>query len=140
MENAFTQIYQSSSWSQDHKNGPGSTLKSTSNVRQILSSIIEKYKIKSIVDAPCGLYSWIDHIIDSRISYVGMDIVKAQIEENLKHSASKKKKLTFVHADLTQSYPDVAKNRHLIFCRHLTQHLTQESTLKVLNHFKQSGC
>ena len=135
MERAFYSIFKNNFWSSLHVNGPGSTELASEDARHVLTKVIEKYNIRSIVDAPCGLYSWIG-LISIPIEYIGIDIVKEQIDQNtVKH----KDKL-FLHGNLAEEYPLQAKNKDLIFCRHLTQHLSSETTLKVLNHFKESGC
>lgn len=139
METAFTKIYENSYWSQDHPNGPGSTFQNTDLIRHILSDIIKKYKIKSIVDAGCGLYSWIDGLITHDMEYVGIDIVLKQIQDNQKLPVGGKN-LKFIHGDITNNYSNEAKNKDLIFCKHLTQHLTEANTKKILNNFKNSGC
>lgn len=139
MEQAFTKIYDGSHWGSEHKNGPGSTFDATYIIRQTLHQIINKYQIKSIVDAPCGLYSWIDSIISSQTEYIGLDIVKKQIDDNLRLPVGGKN-LKFIQCDLANSYPEEAKNKDLIFCKHFTQHLTEMTTKKVLNNFKKSGC
>ena len=140
MEEVFTNIYNQRAWGQDHRNGPGSTMAMTQSIRQILKGVIHKYQIKSIVDAGCGLYSWIDPIINRDMEYIGIDIVKKQIEDNVISQLKSEKNLSFQYGDLLQELPENARGKDLIFCKHLTQHLTAESTQKVLANFKASGC
>ncbi len=140
MEAVFTDIYNQNGWGKDHRNGPGSTMAMTHAIRKILKGVIHKYEIKSIVDAGCGVYSWIDSVISSDIEYIGIDIVKKQIEENIISQLKSGKNLRFQYGDLTQEWPMNAKGKDLIICKHLTQHLTSESTKKVLANFKASGC
>jgi hypothetical protein len=135
MEDAFDSIFKKKYWSSVHANGPGSTEYASKDARHILTEVIEKYNIRSLVDAPCGLYSWIG-LTNTAVDYIGIDIVKEQIDQN---SLNHKDKL-FLHKNLAEGYPAEATNKDLIFCRHLTQHLSSETTLKVLNHFKESGC
>jgi hypothetical protein len=150
MEDIFTDIYNQSSWGTDHRNGPGSTMAMTHSIRMILKGIISKYQIKSIVDAGCGSYSWIDPVITPDIEYIGIDIVKKQIEDNIvAHLKSVRsdstqvqpnKNLRFQYGNLIDQFPQIARNKDLIVCKHLTQHLTSDSTLKILANFKTSGC
>ena len=150
MEDVFTDIYNQSAWGTAHRNGPGSTMALTHSIRMILKGIINKYEIKSIVDAGCGLYSWIDPVITPDLEYIGIDIVKKQIEDNIlaqmqsvfseQTGVHTRKNLHFQYADLMQELPETARNKDLIICKHLTQHLTAESTIKLLANFKASGC
>jgi SAM-dependent methyltransferase len=139
MEQAFTKIYENNHWGQEHKNGPGSTFEATYIIRHTLAEIISKYKIKSIVDAGCGLYSWIDDLIKNDMEYIGLDIVKNQIDDNNRLPVGGKN-LKFINCDVSTNYPLEANFKDLIFCKHLTQHLTETTTRKLLDNFRKSGC
>ena len=80
----FTAIHdQKIGRSEESISGSGSELHRTVNLRKELPSLICKYDIKSIVDAPCGDFNWMQHVIEKvDVHYVGMDIVKSLAEKN----------------------------------------------------------
>ncbi len=82
----FTAIHKKRLWSSKESiSGTGSTLENTNELRSILPSLVDDYKIKEIVDSPCGDFNWFKEIImDLDVSYFGVDIVEDLIEENSK--------------------------------------------------------
>ena len=81
----FTEIKNTNGWGGTESiSGPGSNLNMTSSVRLNLNKIIEKYKIKSILDIPCGDFNWMREVDLSNLVYYGADIVDSLIEENIK--------------------------------------------------------
>ena len=102
LKDRFLIIYKNNYWDNSETvSGPGSTLKTTVNLRKKLKKVIKKYNIKSIFDAPCGDCNWIEKIIkNSRIRYIGADIVNDIIVKNKKKFDDKK--ITFKRMDLTK--------------------------------------
>ena len=80
----FTAIHDQKIWrSQESVSGSGSELHRTVNLRKELPALIGKYDIKSIVDAPCGDFNWMQDVIEKvDVSYVGLDIVKSLADKN----------------------------------------------------------
>jgi|GEM_PF-566867 len=80
----FEQIYKKNYWSsKESLSGIGSELNHTSNLRNELPKLIERYKIKSIVDAPCGDFNWMKYVLpEITVRYSGFDIVRSVIDEN----------------------------------------------------------
>jgi hypothetical protein len=76
-EERFTKIYQENHWNDsESRSGEGSTLENTQNVRNELPIVLKKYKIKSVLDAPCGDFNWMKSITQGiSIKYIGDDIV-----------------------------------------------------------------
>ena len=54
--------------------GRGSTLASTAHMRPIFQHLLWEYKIKSLLDAPCGDFNWMATIDLAGIDYLGLDI------------------------------------------------------------------
>ena len=51
--------------------------------RKNFNNFFKQYKIKSILDMPCGDFLWINEIIKNKdIEYLGIDIVNDLIEKN----------------------------------------------------------
>lgn len=132
----FTTIYERNSWgSPESKSGEGSSLKKTMNVRSWLPVIFEKLKIKTMLDAPCGDFNWMQHVnLSSLESYIGLDIVAPLIEQNMTHHKSTQK--MFFCVDIINSpLPKV----DLILCRDCMQHLLDTDVFKLLSNIKKSG-
>ena len=120
-EERFTKIYQENHWNDSgSRSGEGSTLENTQNVRNELPIVLRKYKIKSVLDAPCGDFNWMKSITQGiSIKYIGGDIVKPMIEKNQAHHSSNS--ISFEHLDLTKNLlPEV----DLMFCRDCFFHLS----------------
>lgn len=138
IEKNYTDTYREARWGNIHLSGDGSTYEKTINDSIHLKSIISEFNIKSIIDAPCGSFSWIySHGVTDLIDYyLGVDVVKYIIEDNKKFENSK---IKFNHINLVDdNYNEWSSD--LILCKEMTQHLTNESTIKVLNKFKNTKC
>ena len=84
LKDKFSIIYKNNYWdNKESVSGPGSTLKNTKNLRNVLKKIIKKYKVKTIFDAPCGDCNWIKFVFKkNQIKYFGADIVKDCVTNN----------------------------------------------------------
>jgi hypothetical protein len=132
----FTSIYKSNYWgSSKSKSGPGSDMYNTKNVRKELPKLFKKYKIKKILDAPCGDFFWMRQVLNKKkIHYVGFDIVPELIKENLKRFSNKR--TSFIKLNLiNQSLP----NGDIIICRALLYHLSYKNIKKVLKNIINSN-
>lgn len=82
MKNIFETIIREHRW-RDVLCGTGSTVEFTQPLRNSLKSFFEHHKITSMLDAPCGDYSWMN--ITPRpdnMTYIGADIVEFMIQNN----------------------------------------------------------
>lgn len=134
LKNKFSTIYNTNYWdNQESLSGPGSSLKNTKNLRQKLPVILKRYRIRSIVDAPCGDCNWIQNIIKrSQIKYTGIDIVKKCIDNN--KSKFKDKNFNFKLMDITKNKIPSAD---LFICRDFMFHLSFKDTHKFLQNLKK---
>ena len=133
-ENIFQKIYSKNYWGSDESvSGPGSVLMNTKNIRIELPKIISKYKIKKVIDAPCGDFNWMKLVIDKLdIEYLGYDIVEELINVNKKLYSSNK--VNFFKLDLIkEKLPD----SDLLICRALFFHLDFFSIKKILENLKR---
>lgn len=137
-EDQFTTIYRFGTWcirgTRVPRSGPHATVNTTVKVRSTLSSIIDKYQIRTMLDAACGDLTWMPMVLDQHLEleYTGIDIVKELIEKN----QSKLPNYRFYSANLIEHIPD---RYDLIHCREALNHLKTENILKILEHFKKSG-
>ena len=116
----------------DHTCGTGSLLANTVSVRENLPKIINQYAINSILDAPCGDYSWMSYVVfPASLSYIGGDIVSQMIDENKEKHPS----VEFIHIDIVNNeLPKV----DLLFTRDLLIHLSNSDIEKTICNILKS--
>lgn len=114
--------------------GHGSDFVSTENLRQILPSLIQELNVKSLLDAPCGDFYWMN-LTDLQIdNYIGVDIVPELVEQNqLKYSSKNRQ---FINLDIIL---DELPNVDLILCRDCLVHLSFNQIKESIQNFKKSG-
>lgn len=134
-EEIFTTIYQRNLWqSSESVSGKGSEINATQVIINTLPKTFEKYKIRTIVDAPCGDYNWFKKINYNFEKYYGIDIVESIIESNKNKYYSEN--THFIQGDiLTNIIPKV----DLIFCRDCFIHLSNYEIIDCIKNFKSSG-
>ena len=132
MKEIFEDIVKHNRWKK-HPCGPGSTFRYTENLRLNLGNFLKKHNITSMVDAPCGDYSWMSVTdLPSIQEYIGGDIVDFLIEAN----QAKYPNHVFKQIDLTQdTLPDV----DLLFCRDCLLHLSFKDIDKVFKNISRSN-
>ena len=131
-DNEFDRIFIENKWnSNESLSGPGSEIKKTKNIRKMLPILINKFKINSVCDIPCGDFNWMRLIIEKIPNYIGGDVVKELIEQNKK----KYKNINFIHIDLIK---DKIPDCDLILIRDCLFHLSYKDINKVINNLKKS--
>lgn len=136
LENRFTIIYRTNAWGNaQSKSGSGSSLQATRQIRLHLPLLVDNFEIKSILDAPCGDFTWMKHVnFPRRLIYIGGDIVRPLIEE-LQHSYSNLNR-TFCHLDITR---DLLPKVDLMLVRDCLFHFSFEDIMKFLENFARSN-
>ena len=60
-----------------------STVENTENIRAKLPKIFYKYRLTSILDAPCDDFNWMKFVTgDASINSIGGDIIRPMVERN----------------------------------------------------------
>lgn len=137
LEKAFTEIYKNGIWNHQNEtlSGRGSALDATIDIRHNLPILVEKFKISSILDAPCGDFNWMKEVLPNlNVNYTGADIVKNLIKINSKKYKSDK--INFIHLDITQ---DALPDNDLIICRDCLFHLHPIDVVKFFINFSKSN-
>ena len=136
MQDAFQKIFVTNHWrSEVSHSGGGSDLTQTKIIRNTLPKLIKKYKIKKMLDVPCGDFYWMSQVdFGPKFQYFGADVVPELIENNKKNHNSVNR--DFIHLDVSR---DDLPNVDLIFCRDLLVHFSYEDVIRTLANFKRSG-
>lgn len=132
----FEVIHRFSYWKDpdsDSLSGAGSELRVTENIRKDLSNFLSNYKIKTILDAPCGDFYWMSKVNLNNLKYIGGDIVEKLIIENNRNF--KTNDINFINLDLTNSQ---IQYFDLIFNRDCLVHLKDKEIFKVIKNIKSS--
>ena len=133
----FSEIY--NNWGfggyPDSRSGPGSTLGETDNIRKEIRNLIDRFKIKTVVDLPCGDFNWMKEIVYGFEHYMGCDIVPEVIVANKKYS---NEIIEFREFDLTGDEP--IPEADLLIVRDVIGHLPLEMGKKALQNILNSKC
>jgi hypothetical protein len=133
----FVEIYRGNLWrSRESVSGYGSTVKFTKNIREAIPQVIDKLKITSMLDAPCGDLNWMRLVLPDLkdMQYIGADIVDDIVQENASKFSAEN--VRFVQLDLVN---DPMPRTGLLFCRDCLFHLSFEDTRRLLCNFVESG-
>jgi len=114
--------------------GDGSQLCTTETVRKELPIIFDKYNIKSVTDAPCGDFFWMQYVNLDGIDYIGYDAIEEIVAANIMKFG--KGGIHFEQLDLLNN---MIRKSDLIICRDFLFHISNEDICRVLTNFKESG-
>ncbi|MEO7984568.1 MAG: class I SAM-dependent methyltransferase [Bacteroidota bacterium] len=129
----FRSIYKKNAWnSQESISGPGSTLAYTAQLREQLPSLFASLGVKTLLDAPCGDFNWINKVDLPGIEYTGADIVPEIIEANQLNYPAK----NFILANIITDKLPVAD---MILCRDCFIHLRKKEIIQAIQNFKRTG-
>ncbi|HEX7832435.1 MAG TPA: class I SAM-dependent methyltransferase [Thermoanaerobaculia bacterium] len=132
----FTRIYRHNEWGDgESRSGPGSTRARGADFRASLREIIERFGIRSILDAPCGDYNWMRDATDLPLdAYIGVDVVAELIAANKEQYADDAH--SFLCRDITR---DALPAANLILCRDALVHFSYADIHAAIANFKRSG-
>lgn len=132
----FGQVYENNLWGDSESvSGEGSRRGAppVSEAIEVLDRTIRDYRIRSMLDLPCGDFNWMPFVlgIHRKLKYRGFDIVPQLVERNRRRYPSHR----FDVLDATSNVPPRAD---LIFSKDMINHLTFVDAAKVLKNFKRS--
>jgi hypothetical protein len=130
----FERIYETNLWSDpETRSGVGSSLDSTRVVRAMLPAALRELETRVLLDAPCGDFTWMEHVDLGEIEYIGGDIVPTIVSENQGRFASASRK--FMNLDLTR---DALPDADVLLCRDCMVHLSYANIGAVLANVARS--
>lgn len=129
-ERIFTEIYKSNYWrGKESVSGSGSDSGQTLSIRLAIPTLVRKLQARSVLDAPCGDFNWMKDVDLSGVDYVGADIVKEVVENNVSLYANERRSFTKLNI-LTDPLPDA----DLVICRDCLVHFSYEDAFKALQN------
>lgn len=131
----FTTIYRTNRWgSEETRSGAGSERSKMRQVVADLEQLIHDLGIRSVLDAPCGDFNWMQDVSLDGASYIGCDIVAELINANSAKYGGRE--YTFQVLDFTA---DQVPKADLILCRDALVHFSYQHVFAALKHFHDSG-
>jgi hypothetical protein len=131
----FEWIYRTNKWGDaESVSGKGSNLERTRNLRAELPAMLQRLGVRTLLDAPCGDFHWMQHTPLELDGYVGADIVQALVERNAAEFGGPHRR--FVCLDLAT---DPLPQADAILCRDCLVHLDLPTIRKVVANLKASG-
>jgi hypothetical protein len=135
IRDVFMNINKNNAWgSVASVSGPGSEDHETEEIRALLPDLIRRWRIKLLLDAPCGDFAWMRLVDLGECRYIGADIVEPLIVANRATHAGQNRE--FIYANLTR---DSLPRADLILCRDCLIHLSFKDAKAVLANFRASG-
>jgi hypothetical protein len=137
LETIFTRKFRTNHWgSTESVSGPGSELVATTEVRDAIGSIIDRYEVHTITDAGCGDFHWqplVPGLLDTH--YLGLDIVDDLVKLNNARYAARAN-IHFQHCDITR---DPSPPADLVIARDSLVHLSTAHVQAALANIISSG-
>ena len=131
----FQRIYDGNLWGDaESASGSGSSTAATETIRRELPRLFKRYGIRSLLDAPCGDFHWMQHVVGTLDRYVGVDIVPALIERNSRRYRTDQ--VSFMCADIAS---DSLPTADAVLCRDCFIHLPTRLIRGALANFHASG-
>jgi len=137
LTNTFNRIYAEGTWGRDLSgkgiSGTGSTLEITREYRAYVEDFMKKQRVRSVVDAGCGDWSFSSAMNWGDASYLGVDIASDVIAAvRNKHETGK---IKFQVGDITDELPAA----DLLISKDVLQHLSNSLVHKFIRNNLRKG-
>jgi SAM-dependent methyltransferase len=132
----FKLIYRTNLWgAETSQSGLGSELDATASLRHDLAHLLSSFGVTSILDLPCGDFTWMAQMDLSGIHYLGADIVPDIVATNAA-CYTRAGQIDFRELDLIS---DPLPAADLILCRDCLVHLSFANIQRAIANVKRSG-
>jgi hypothetical protein len=133
----FRYIYETNLWGAgESRSGPGSEEDSTRRLRAELPRLLQQVGAASMLDIPCGDFSWMQAVELGEVEYTGADIVPELIEANRRSYETPGARRRFLRLDLTR---DALPGVDVVFCRDCLVHLSYSNIFLAFENLQRSG-
>ena len=135
LKNKFTEIHDKNLFfGKESISGTGSDLLQTEAISKEIPKLLEKYNVKTFIDAPCGDLYWMKHVNLGSIKYIGLDIVDELVQKNTLNHAGENK--NFMCKNIVT---DLLPKADMILIRDCWVHLSNSDVIKCIMNLKSSG-
>lgn len=132
----FDFIHRNNLWgSSESCSGLGSQLDATARLRSELPRILQRLGCRTLLDIPCGDFSWLSAASLPIERYIGGDIVPALVARNAERFGASHPFAEFRVIDVTE---DSLPAADVILCRDCLVHLPYASISKALRNLSRS--
>ena len=130
-EAVFGDIFRFNRWNDaESASGVGSSSRYTQNLRKRLPPLLGKYKLRSLLDVPCGDFAWMKQIpFDPDIRYVGGDIVRELVERLQREFGSAQRRFEWLDV-IASPLPEA----DVLICRDCFIHLSNADVFRALDN------
>jgi hypothetical protein len=133
-EELFTGFYRDNIWGDaESRSGDGSSFEQTERLRAELPAVLHRLGVASMLDVPCGDFTWMQYVDLHGIHYIGGDVVQ-EIVEDLQARFGRADR-RFVRLDLING--DLP-HADAVMVRDLLLHLPNVLAVKALQTIKRS--
>lgn len=127
----FSRIYRGNLWrGTESRSGPGSGYAATRNVAAWLASLLEEYRVRSLVNIGCGDDLWVPPVS----AYLGVDVAPEAVTRARRFHPERRYE---VRDAVDDGLPDGEWDAVLI--RDVLQHLPLEDGLRLLSNVRAAG-
>jgi SAM-dependent methyltransferase len=128
----FSEIYRKNGWrGTESASGTGSTLEQTAEIRKRIPELLQRHRVESLLDIPCGDFHWFRQMPVVGVDYIGADIVAALVESNREKNGG-----DFRELDMTA---DPLPRVDLIFTRDCFVHFSYGLIFAAIENMRSSG-
>jgi hypothetical protein len=135
LEERFARIFTTNLWASDSRSGLGSELTATAVVREQLPRVLQALDATSLLDLPCGDFSWLS-TVPLDVDYIGGDIVADLVASNEQQFGGPGARRRFMRLDLTA---DALPRVDVVLCRDCLVHLSFGHISQAFDNLRRSG-
>lgn len=136
-EALFTAIWETNLWgAATSRSGLGSEDAATEQLRADLPILLKSLGVRTLLDLPCGDFSWMRHTRLDLDRYLGADIVAEIVARNTDAYATLDGRVTFDRLDLLN---DPLPAMDAVLCRDCLVHLSFANIAKAFANLRASG-
>jgi hypothetical protein len=131
----FAEIHRTRAWGDgESTSGPGSTRERAASFLHELIELVQSLGVSTLLDAPCGDFSWAKPLADSVSVYIGVDVVPALVADcNQRFSSPRRRFLCLDFVENTLPHAD------LVLCRDGLVHLSESDIIRALRNLRATG-
>jgi SAM-dependent methyltransferase len=134
-EERFTSIYRTKHWGgAEPASGAGAAEEQTLAIGAAIPAMLRELGALTLLDVPCGDFSWMARVDLGGIHYIGGDIVREIVDANRSRFTSPQR--TFLHIDLLRGPLPAAD---VLLCRDCLVHFSNDDIARAFDVIRASG-